>query len=163
MKALVIYDSVYGNTEQVARAVGKGLEAQGDVALVRVGDVKVDQLRGVDLIIVGSPTQRFNTMPAISNLLKGLPKDSLKGVKVAAFDTRLSASEINKTPVLAFFVKLWGKGAYAAKPIADLLRSKGGKLNAPPEGFLVEGTEGPLVPGELNRAEAWAKQISNIA
>jgi hypothetical protein len=56
-----------------------------------------------------------------------------------------------------FVVKLFG---YAAKPIADRLKKKGGELTIPPEGFLVKGTEGPLKEGELERAADWAKSLS---
>jgi hypothetical protein len=53
-------------------------------------------------------------------------------------------------------VKLFG---YAAIPIANRLRKKGGELALPPEGFIVEGTEGPLRRGELERAADWARQL----
>lgn len=159
MSVLIIYDSVYGNTEKIAQAIGNALEEQNAVSLVRVDDANLDLFKDITLLVVGSPTQRFNTMPAISNLLKSIPDNSLKGVKVAAFDTRLSAAEINKTPVLGFFVKLWGKSAYAAQLIARLLLKKGGALVAPPEGFYVEGMEGPLAQGELERAAEWGKRL----
>jgi flavodoxin I len=61
---------------------------------------------------------------------------------------------------LAFFVRLSGDSAYAAKHIADRLKKKGSQLIVPPEGFFVEGMEGPLVQGELERAADWAKHIS---
>jgi hypothetical protein len=48
---------------------------------------------------------------------------------------------------------------YAAKPIADRLERKGGRLVVPPEGFFVEGTEGPLAAGELKRAAEWASRL----
>jgi flavodoxin len=48
---------------------------------------------------------------------------------------------------------------YAAKPIADKLKKKGGKLVLPPEGFFVQGSEGPLKEGEVERAAEWAKQL----
>jgi flavodoxin len=160
MKALVIYDSEFGNTKQIAQAVGN--EISGDVDILRVSDVKPDQIVGVELLIIGSPTQRFRPLPGISNMLNGIPKDSLTGAKVAAFDTRLTMDEINKTPLLAFFVRLSGDSAYAAKHIAHQLKKKGGQLIVPPEGFFVEGMEGPLVQGELERAVSWAKHISAI-
>ena len=47
-------------------------------------------------------------------------------------------------------------GGYAAKRIAGQLQKCGGVLVALPEGFMVEGTEGPLSPGEEERARAWA-------
>ena len=73
--------------------------------MVRVGDVKPGQFAGLKLLVIGSPTQRFRPTAAISNLLKGIPENSLKGVKVAAFDTRSTTREINETPALAFFVR----------------------------------------------------------
>jgi flavodoxin len=159
MKALVIYDSAFGNTEQIAQAIGSAMGSQGDANVLKVSDVRLDQLVGLELLIIGSPTQRFRPIPGISNMLDGIPKDSLTGVRVGAFDTRLTVDEINKTPVLAFFVKLSGDSAYAAKHIANQLKKKGGQLIAPPEGFFVEGMKGPLVQGELERAVDWAKQI----
>jgi flavodoxin len=89
MKALVVYDSVFGNTEKVAQAMGQALGSQAEVQTLRVGDVKPEHLAGLDALIVGSPTRAFSPTPAIKNWLKSLPSNSLKGVKVAAFDTRI--------------------------------------------------------------------------
>jgi flavodoxin len=160
VKALILYDSVYGNTEKIALAIGEALTPQNQVSVVKVGEVNPDQFAGLDLLIVGAPTQRFRTTPAMSNLLKTIPPTSLKSAKVAAFDTRLAIEEINKTPILAFFVRLFGKNAYAAWPIANQLKKKGGRLAGSPEGFLVQGMEGPLAEGELERAADWARQIA---
>jgi flavodoxin len=157
MKAMVVYDSIFGNTEQIAQAIGKALGSQEDVEILRVGNVKPEQLTGLTLLIVGSPTRGFRPTPAISNLLKSIPKNGLKGVKVAAFDTRFTMDEIESSIfILPILVNIFG---YAAKPIADRLKKKGGELAIPPEGFFVEGTEGPLKEGELERAADWAKQI----
>jgi len=159
MKVLVIYDSVFGNTEQIALAIGNAFGSQEDIAMLRVGDVKPEHFVGLKLLIVGSPTQRFRPTAAISQYLKGIPHNQLKGVKVAAFDTRLTMSEINETPVLAFFVRRSGDSAYAAKHIAERLKKNGGQLSVSPEGFFVDGMKGPLVQGELERAVNWAKKI----
>lgn len=157
MNAMVVYDSAFGNTEQIAQAIGNSLGNQENVGIVRVGDVQVGQLMELELLIVGSPTQRFRPTPAISGLLKRIPRNGLKGVKVAAFDTRLTSREINETPVLAFFVRIYG---FAARPIANRLEQKGGSPVAPPQGFFVAGMKGPLVQGELERAVDWARQIT---
>ena len=156
MKALVIYDSVFGNTEQIAQAIGNALGSQEEVEILRVSNVKLEKLTGLKLLIVSSPTRQFRPTAAINNLLKRIPKNGLKGVKVAAFDTRFTMSGIEESRVLPFFVRLFG---YAAKPISDILKKKGGELIIPPEGFFVEGMEGPLKEGELERAADWAKQI----
>jgi flavodoxin len=156
MKAMVVYDSTYGNTGKIAEAIGKALDPQEDVEVVRVGEVKPEQLAGLTLLIVGSPTQRFNPTGATTRFLKGIPKNGLEGVKVAAFDTRFTESKIEQIRILAFFVRIFG---YAAKPIADRLEKKGAELAVPPEGFYVDDTEGPLLEGELERAAGWAKKI----
>mgnify|MGYP001821330655 CR=1 FL=1 len=156
MKAMVAYDSAYGNTEQVARTIASALGPQEDVEALRVGEVTPERLAGISLLVVGCPTQKFSPTGATTRLLKSIPKDGLKGVKAAAFDTRFTVAEIEKVKVLAFLVRLFG---YAAEPIADRLQKKGGELAVPPEAFHVSGTEGPLLEGELERAEDWAKQI----
>jgi flavodoxin len=158
MKATVVYDSFFGNTEQIAQAIGAALGAPPEVTIRRVGDVKPAEMTGLDLLVVGSPTRRFSASPAVSRLLKTIPNKGLKGVKVAAFDTRITEDELQSGPgILRFFVKLFG---YAAEPMAKRLEKKGGKLAASPEGFFVKGTQGPLQDGELERAAAWAKKLT---
>jgi flavodoxin I len=158
IKAMVIYDSVFGNTEQVAREIGNSLVSQENVEILRVSSVKPDQLAGLELLFVGSPTRGFRPTEGITNFLKRIPVDGLKGTKVAAFDTRISINDV-KSSILRFLVKI---GGYAAKPIADRLQKKGGDLIVPPEGFFVNGTEGPMKEGELERAAEWTKQIDQV-
>jgi flavodoxin I len=156
-KALVVYDSFFGNTERIAQSIGNALGRQENVGIVRVADVRPEQLTGLKLLIVGSPTRAFRPSPAIKKFLKSIPKNGLKGVKVAAFDTRVTDEEIDSAVfILRIMVNIFG---YAAKPIADRLVKKGGQLIAAPEGFFVQGMEGPLKEGELERASEWAKQI----
>jgi flavodoxin I len=157
MKALVVYDSQFGNTERIARAIGEALGETHDVNLSKASDVNLDQLGDLNLLVVGSPTQRFNPTLGTTEFLKRIPAQSLQGVRVAAFDTRLTVEEIEAVRVLAFFVRIFG---YAAKPIANRLRKKGGELALQPEGFYVKGMEGPLVEGELERAHDWARRIA---
>lgn len=163
MKALILFDSLYGNTEKVARAVAAGMGetpgAGGEVAILRIADVTTKRLAGLDLLVVGSPTQRFRATPAVTSLLKAIPQGGLTGVKVAAFDTRMTEQEINQTRILAFFVGIFG---YAAEPLTKLMKQKGGTLVVPPEGFLVQGMEGPLVEGELERARAWGREMAGL-
>lgn len=155
MKAMVVYDSVHGNTEQVAQAVARALGSSEEVETLRVTEVDANQLADLDLLIVGAPTHAFQPSPGAKTFLKSIPTGALEGVRVAAFDTRISVEDTDST-ILSFMIKLFG---YAAKPIADRLKTKGGELALPPEGFFVEGTEGPLKQGELERAAEWAKPI----
>ena len=155
MKVLIVYDSVFGNTEQIAQAIGNSLGSKENVEILRVSDMKPEQLIGLELLIVGSPTRVFKPTKAIMNFLNKIPLNVLKGVKVAAFDTRISTADVNSR-LLNILVKLFG---YAAKPIAYKLEKKGGSLIIPPEGFFVKDSEGPLKDGELERAADWAKSI----
>lgn len=156
MKAFIVYDSMFGNTEQVAQVMATALADYAQVALCRVGDVSPAALTGLDVLIVGSPTQGFQPTPAIKKLLDSLPAQGLKGVNVAAFDTRVDVEDVDNR-LLTILVNLFG---YAAKPIANRLQKKGGNLVMPPEGFLVDGKEGPLKAGERERAADWAKQVA---
>ncbi|MBU4443831.1 MAG: flavodoxin domain-containing protein [Candidatus Marinimicrobia bacterium] len=67
MKVMIIYDSVFGNTEKVAKVMGEALGSHEDVNVVRVTDVKPEQLTGLDILIVGSPTRQFKATPAIND------------------------------------------------------------------------------------------------
>ena len=144
MKALVVYDSVYGNTEKVARAIGGAIS--GDVKVLSAGEVNPSNLESIDLLIVGAPTQGGRPTPPVQEFLKGISPTAIKGMKVASFDTRLTAKW-----VIIF--------SYAAGKITRSLKGKGGNLIVSPEGFFVTGTKGPLKEGELERAADWAKDI----
>jgi len=150
MPVIVIYDSAFGNTEQIARAITGGLATSGEVQISRVGDIKPSGLAGAKLVVIGSPTQGGRPTPAMRDFLDGIPRDALQGVRVAVFDTRLST-------------KLVGVFGYAAGRIAGDLKKKGGNLITPPEGFFVTSSKGPLRDGELERAANWAKKLDNPA
>jgi flavodoxin len=152
MKAIILYDSLYGNTEHIAQAIGEGLT--GDVTVVRVGDVQASELKPFDLLMVGSPVHGGRATPNIDTLLKQLPAHALEGKRVAAFDTRFEAEEQGMGLRLLMSVI-----RYAAERIAKELVKKGGRLVAEPEGFIVDNKEGPLKQGELERARDWAKGI----
>ena len=153
MKILVVYDSYFGNTEKVARAIGESFG--DDVPVLRVGDVKLERLSELDYLVVGSPTRAFRPSDATRAFLGDIPSGGLKGVKVAAFDTRIAQEDVDN-PLLRFMVRLFG---YAAKPTADKLVKRGGELVGEPMGFMVLGSEGPLREGELERAVSWAQKL----
>jgi flavodoxin len=161
MKAMVIYDSQFGHTEQIARAIADGIKrATADapeVDLLKIGNVRPDQLAGLDVLVVGSPTQRFSSTTAMRDFLKGIPKKALAGVSVAGFDTRLTEEELHSHG--AMLGKLVDWFGYAAPRISEGLEKRGARVAMPPEGFYVGGTEGPLLEGELERAADWARQI----
>jgi flavodoxin len=146
MKTLVVYDSIYGNTEIIARTIGEAIP--GDVQVLRVGQVKPDDWRGADLLIIGSPTHGALPTEAVQGLLERIGPPAHEGARAAAFDTRLTW----------FFLGRWG--GFAAPKMADRLKEKGWKLVGEPAGFFVRGLKkGPLKQGETGRAAAWAKGL----
>lgn len=155
MNIMLVYDSVFGNTEKIARAVSSSIGSQENVRTIRVNDIQPDQLTGLDLLIVGSPTRAFRPTKEITGFLYKIPANALKGIKVAAFDTRLSAMD-KRSFLFKILAKQFG---YAAEPIADKLVKKGGTLIVPPEWFIVKDSQGPLKAGELERAADWARSL----
>lgn len=155
MKAVVIYDSVYGNTQKIAQAIGDGLT--GEVKVVPVGAMSASEVRSFDLLIVGSPVHGGRATPSIDAFLQQLPPHALEGKSVGAFDTRFEAEEQGiGLRILMSVIR------YAAERIARELAKKGGRLAAEPEGFIVEQKEGPLKQGELERASQWAKAMNVV-
>ncbi|HUW12623.1 MAG TPA: flavodoxin family protein [Anaerolineae bacterium] len=148
MKTLIVYDSVYGNTEKIAQAIGEVIT--GEVRLARVGEVDVSELKALDLLVVGAPTHAARPSPAMREFLDKIQARALEGVKVAGFDTRLTNT----------WARIFG---FAARGIANGLKKKGGTLVVSPEAFYVDGSEGPLSEGELERAAAWGKKIARRA
>ena len=144
MKSLIVYDSTYGNTEKIARAIGAALP--GDVKVQKAGEVNIAELASYDLLVIGSPTYGGRPMPTVADFLGKIPDDAVKGKNVAAFDTRIPTK----------FAKLFG---YAADRIAKSLKDKGANLMVPAEGFFVNGKSGPLKDGEEARAATWAKGL----
>jgi flavodoxin len=138
MKALVVYDSKYGNTEMIARTIGEEVGGR----LLLVSEAKPAELMELDLLIIGSPTHGGWYTEGIKEMLDTLPV--LEGVNLAVFDTRTKRS-------------LFG---FAAPRMARDLEKTGWELLAPPEGFVVLGIKGPLKEGELERAASWAKSIT---
>ena len=146
MRTLIVYDSVHGNTEIIARAIGDVLA--GDVSVRRVDEVSAAEVKAVDLLIVGSPTHGGWFTEAAKGWLDQLPATDLQGMCVAAFDTRTTPSILSR---------LFG---HAAPRMARRLEKEGVTLLVPPAGFVVKGIKGPLEEGELMRAANWGQEIS---
>ena len=155
MNILVVYDSIFGNTAQIATAIGEALKESNEVKLATVQDAKSLDLSAIDLLIVGSPTRGFRPTPQISEYVEGLSKGHA-GKAAAAFDTRIELETIHPAP-LRWVVDA---GGYAADRIAALLERHGFAMTGGRAGFFVGGTEGPLNDGELERAKAWARSLT---
>ncbi len=144
MRALVIYDSVHGNTERIAKAIGGALGEGATVS--RVNETSSAITEKTDVIVIGSPTHGGRPTPEIQALID---RTSFQGVKVAVFDTRLEGR----------IIRAFG---YAAPRMGDSLKTKGATLVVPPEGFIVKKTKGPLKEGEIERAATWARHVDLV-
>src|SRR6266487_4478677 len=89
MNTVVVYDSQYGNTERIAQTIADTLHAFGQVQAVRVDPAHPVSFQGVDLLIMGCPTQGFRPTLAMQSFLGTVPFQSLRGLAVACFDTRI--------------------------------------------------------------------------
>ncbi len=145
MKAVVVYDSKFGNTEHIARAIAEELGAGQPAMVVAAGDASAHDLEGVDLLAIGGPTQGHGLSPALKAFLDGLPREAVRAIPTVTFDTRLT----------------WPRflSGSAAAACAKRLEKKGARLVVPPESFLVTASEGPLAEGELARAHTWAHEV----
>jgi flavodoxin len=146
MNTLVVYDSQYGNTKQIAQAIADTLRAFGQVQAIRVDPDRSFKFQGVDLLILGCPTQGFRSTPAMQSFLGNVSHQSLSGLAVACFDTRFRGG-------------FWKHSA--APGMAKQLRAMGVEPIVPPESFFVKAMkkEGPLLAGEVERAATWALGI----
>jgi hypothetical protein len=166
MRALVVYESAFGNTEKVARAVGEGLSLHVPTQVVEVGDAPSGIESDIELLVVGGPTHAFSmSRPSTREdaakkadgevVSKGQGiREWLAGVQGTAprlgvaFDTRY------KKPRL-----ITGSAARGAE---KRLRELGCRISAPAESFFVAGTTGPLLDGELERAGRWGERLGSL-
>jgi len=147
MNALVVYHSEFGNTQQVAEAIVGVFQGAGAARTVNAERLNAADLQDVDLLVMGMPTHKMNLPQSVRPVFEQLPRRSLRGVPIAAFDTSYEMSAL-----LARFT--------AAKRIDQKLRKLGGKRLVRPETFHVHHHhEGPLYDGEIERAKTWAESI----
>lgn len=148
MNVTIVYDSVFGNTGAIAKAMADALVPGHVVRLLPVAEAAGIGTNDIDLLVVGSPTRGFRPTPAIDEFAGSLAGGH--GRRAAVFDTRLDMEEIHPAP-LRWVISA---GGYAAQRIAQDLE-RHGYIIADSAGFMVTGTEGPLKAGEVERAQAW--------
>jgi flavodoxin len=152
MNTVIIFDSLFGNTEKIAHAIGKGIS--GNVKVIPAEKANFSVLKGINLLIAGSPTHGGKPSPEMQKFLNSIPQRALNNVYIATFDTRFYYQDHGiGLKLLMNILK------FAAARIEKQLVKKEGTSVIKPEGFFVEGKEGPLMQGELKRATAWGKTI----
>jgi flavodoxin len=163
MKALVVYESMFGNTEQVAQAISKGLSAHGDVELVEVTKAPPEITEPVDLIVVGGPTHAFS-MTRAATREDAFKQGASHGSKAVGVREWLQQLHRGKHPELvATFDTKVDKVRHlpgsAARAAANAARKLGYRTAVKPMSFFVQGVSGPLLAGELDRAQAWGERL----
>lgn len=143
MNTLLIYETQYGNTEQIAERIASRLEKAGRVRSVPLSEAGKPYFGGINLVVLGCPTQMHGLSKAMREFVTAMT--DLDRVRLAVFDTR-------------YKMPRWVTGS-AAQVMGDYIQDHGGILALPPESFFVMQPQGPLVAGELSRAEQWGESI----
>ena len=163
MRSLVVYESWFGNTRQIAEKIAAALGEQGDVDVVSVDDPQ-PSFHHLDLIVLGAPTHVHGLSGGRS---RGAAIDQRGGEGEVGVGARgwIDRLPLGDGPQVAVFDTRAHKPAWlagsAARGMADRLRKHGYRLVDEPESFFVHGTPGPLEDGELERAEEWGKALAH--
>ena len=145
MNVLILCDSKFGNTRQLAEAMAAALKESHTVRLRSAAD-GLRETADVDVLLVGGPTQAHGASKPLKEALRAVPEGSLIGKQAAAFDTRFNLSRL-----------LTGSAAAAAD---KLLKRAGASIVAPAQSFFVTRDNPPVLgPGELERAATWARGV----
>jgi flavodoxin len=176
MEVAVVYESLFGNTHEVAEAIGRGVEKSQPgvhVSCVAVAEATPDLVEGADLLVVGGPTHMRGMTSNLSRKmgLQGAekkavagdggrePEPGAEGPGVRDWFHTLPKAAANSRAA-AFDTRIDARLAGgAANGIARRLRGHGYHLVAEPEGFIIEDAEGPLRDGERARAEDWGTSL----
>ena len=168
MKALVVYESMFGNTQKIAEAVAKGLSSRMKVDLVEVGSAPNAFDNETVLLVVGGPTHAFGI--SRENTRRQAAEQAKSGLVSRGRGLREWLSGINKAQApaaaVAFDTRLAKPGWLAAagtagRAIDKRLHKLGLRVVASPEGFMVEGVSGPLLGGEIDRARRWGEELAS--
>jgi hypothetical protein len=167
MRALVIFESMFGNTQVIAKAVADGLSSSMNTDLMEVGAAPTRIAGDVDLLVVGGPTHAFGLsrektrQSAADQAEEDLVSRGI-GLREWLADLEGGAAEIGAATFDTRINKPRVPGS-AARGAEKRLRRLGFRIAAPAESFYVEGTTGPLVDGEAERARRWGEALARTA
>lgn len=161
MKAVIVYESHWGNTAAVARAIAEGIGP--DTRVLSTVEATGDAVVGVDLIVAGSPLLSFS-LPTEA-MLKGMATNAAKDPTPPDLSHPSMRAWLETLPAgsgraAAFETRIWWSPGSAAKAILKRLEALGYRPVGKGERFVVEGKYGPLRAGELERARAWGAELA---
>jgi hypothetical protein len=161
VNALVVYESLWGNTSAIAHAIAEGIGDQARVCSTTEAPIAL--AAGADLIVGGAPLMGFS-----------LPTESMHESVGSDAKHRAHPPDVAHPPIRSwlqsmpkgsgfcagFETRIWWSPGSAAKKITKLLQGAGYTPVAAPEKFVVTGTYGPLKDGELERAKVWGATLA---
>ncbi len=163
MKAVVVYESLWGNTAAVARSIAEGIGPQARA--LSTGEATAEAMAGVDLIVAGAPVIAFRLpTEAVRKSIERDPKHARRPPNLANPSMRSWLASLPKGSgrAAAFETRIrWSPGS-ATGAIARALAQRGYRRLAKDQRFLVTGTYGPLAEGELERAKAWGAELARL-
>ncbi|WP_101790310.1 flavodoxin family protein [Nonomuraea indica] len=164
MDALVVYESMFGNTRRIAEAVAEGLSCRVRAEAVEVGSAPAQVGPDIGLIVVGGPTHAFSmsrtsTRRSAAQQATGPLVSRGDGVREWLATLRTPAARLGSAAFDTRIAKPRMPGS-AARGIARRLRRLGVRAVGPAQSFLVIGTQGPLVDGEVERARQWGERLA---
>ena len=162
MKAMVVYESLWGNTAAVARAIAEGIGP--DARALSTAEATSEALSGVDLVVAGSPVLGFK-LPTDKMREGARTNPGGKPPRPADLSHPSMRSWLDALPTghgrsAAFDTQVRGPFGKAAPTIAEALEKAGYARLADPVGFTVAGKFGPLRKGELERARRWGSELA---
>lgn len=161
MKAVVVYESFWGNTAAVAKAIAEGI-GSGTQALA-TDEATAEAIAGADLIVAGAPLIAFGlpTEQMHENISKTeTNKAHLPDLSHRPLSSWLESLKEGTGKAAAFETKIWWSPGSAAKKILGKLEAVGYKAAAKPEKFIVTDKYGPLKDGELEHARQWGADLA---
>ncbi|MGD9782136.1 MAG: flavodoxin family protein [Kiritimatiellia bacterium] len=160
MKAWIVYESLWGNTAAIARAIAEGFGP--DARAASTAEAAPDAVSGADLIVAGAPLFAFRLPTAairetIRKKSSSFPAPpNLSHPPMRAW---LDALPAGKGRAAAFETRMWFSPGGATGAILKGLKKAGYEPRAGSKRFRVAGMYGPLKPGELERARAWGAAL----
>jgi len=160
MKAIVVYESLWGNTAAIARAIAEGIGHGAQV--LSTAEATAEMLAGVDLIVAGSPVLAFK-MPTeqIRDSLRSTPVDAPAPADFSHPSMRswLAALPMGRARSAAFETRVRGPFGHATPEITKALAQAGYLSTTRPLSIIVTGKYGPLKEGEIERAREWGVEL----
>ncbi len=161
MKAIVVYESLWGNTAAIARAIAEGLG--GGTPALSTAEATGEALAGVDLIVAGAPILAF-ALPS-EQVRANLARDpgrapSPPDLSHPSMRSWLAALPAGHGRAAGFETRIWWSPGSSSKAILRGLERAGYRAIAKPQRFIVQGGYGPLRPGEVERARDWGAELA---